>query len=202
MTKPIIAFDLDDVLADSTEFWRVTINEQTGLGLTADLYRVPGDYWGYYENIWREHKVDELITLPDINTTIVEDQSGISAYAEALEILTGLKKRYRLVVVTARGGNQIPESERWLQKNFPDIFSEIIFTAKAIGEARQDKGEVCEEIGARWLVDDNPSHCQHAIDRGVGAILFGEFGWHTAVPAQAISCKDWQAVRDYFSGQN
>ncbi len=198
MSRPVIAFDLDDVLADSTEFWRVEVNKRTGLSLAKEHYRVPGEYWGYYENVWLTHKVDHLISIPDVDAQIVEDQSEIRAYADALATLEVLAKQYKLVVVTARGGDQESETKNWLEHNFPDMFEELIFANGHTGLASKNKGDICREVGATWLVDDNPSHCQDAIDKGVEAVLFGEYGWHQNVPSEATLCRDWQAVKRFF----
>lgn len=201
MSKPIIAFDLDDVLADSTEFWRVEINKRTGLNLSVEHYRVPGDYWQYYENVWRTHKIDHLISIPDIDAQIVNDQSKIRVYADSLEVLTQLSKAYDLVVVTARNGDQKPETEKWLRQNFPDIFSHVVFADGHVGLAVKNKGDICKEIGASWLVDDNPDHCKDAVDKGITAVLFGEYGWHRNIPSDVVACKDWLAIGEYFDGR-
>lgn len=201
MNIPIIAVDLDDVLADATEFWRVEVNRRTGLDLKTEHYRVPGDYWGYYEHVWKTHKVDHLISIPKLDDQIVSDQSGIRAYADSLTTLERLADRHKLVVVTARNGDQRPESEKWLSQNFPDIFDTIIFADGPRGIATKNKGDICKEIGAQWLIDDSTKHCQDALDKGVQAVLFGEYGWHRDVPPRAVLCKDWVQVLEYFDGQ-
>lgn len=201
MTKKKIAFDLDDVLADSTEFWRVEINKRTNQNLSKEHYRVPGAYWQYYENVWRTHKIDHLISIPDIDEQMTKDQSGIQAYADSLQVLKQLSEIYSLLVVTARNSDQRQETEKWLNTNFPDIFKNIYFADGQHGLKKKNKGEICKEIGASWLIDDNPSHCKDALDEGISVVVFGEYGWHQDVPSGAVTCKDWPAVLEYFDGQ-
>ena len=56
MDKPIIAVDIDDVLADSTDALRRVINERLGVNLTPEDYLIKEDYWDHYEEVWH-HKV-------------------------------------------------------------------------------------------------------------------------------------------------
>ena len=198
MKKPIIAFDLDDVLADSTEYWRLKINERTGLALESDHYRIPGSYSGYYEQVWKTHKIDHLITIPDIDEQIVSDQSEIRAYSDSLITLNELKSRFTLMIVTARASDQEPETRRWLNKNFPGVFKDIVFADGSTGLKAKNKGQICKEMGALYLVDDSPGHCRDALDNGVGALLFGNYGWHQDIPDGLVRCADWIELGTYF----
>ena len=67
------------------------------------------------------------------------------------------------------------------------------------GTGKKTKGELCQELNVSWLIDDNPEHCLSAVDAGVEAILFGEYGWHHEAPMHLTRCKDWPSVVDYFN---
>lgn len=199
--KQIIAFDLDDVLADSTEFWRVEINRRTGVYLTQEHYSVPGSYNTYYEDVWRTHGIDHLVSIPELDAHLAQDQSRISTYLGAYKALRHLASMYELVVITARYSNIKDETHKWLDENYHGIFSQILFTDGLKSLGTKNKGDFCKEIGAAWLVDDNPQHCMDALDKGVQAVLFGQYGWHyNQVPPAAVHCKDWTAVEEYFHG--
>jgi hypothetical protein len=60
------------------------------------------------------------------------------------------------------------------------------------------KGQICKKLGASYLIDDNVGHCEKAIEEGVSAVLFGEYGWHGDAPDKLVRCKDWPAVLEYF----
>ncbi|HSH18138.1 MAG TPA: hypothetical protein VK978_02035 [Candidatus Saccharimonadales bacterium] len=198
MTKQIIAFDIDDVLADSTEYWRVQINRRAGLQLEPEHWRVSGEYSGYYTRIWEEHGISHVFSVDEIDAQMETDQSGLRAMPEALEVLSKLSKHYTLAVVTARNSSQEQETRRWLSTVYPTIFDTVIFANGSRGLAVKNKGDICREIGASWLIDDNPGHCKDALDKGVQAVLYGTYGWHVDVPTDMVHCRTWQDIEEYF----
>jgi hypothetical protein len=50
--KPLIAVDLDDVLANEREGIRVFANRVYGYRHTSEDYNVEGDYSRYWERVW------------------------------------------------------------------------------------------------------------------------------------------------------
>lgn len=190
--KPIIAVDVDDVIADTTEHWRLEVNKRANLELQPEHWQVPGDYKGYYERLWKKHAVNHLISIEDIDAFMMTDQSSVPVMKEAQDVLSILAEHFRFVVVTARNTAQKDETLRWLSTLFPDVFEEIHFTYK--DDVKRTKGEICAEIGASWLIDDNPGHCQDALDNGIKTILFGTYGWHTEIPKGAVICKTWTDI--------
>lgn len=199
MGKPIIAFDLDDVLADSTAFWHLEVNRRTGVDLSPDDWKVPDEYSGYYTRLWQNHGIDHLFSVEDIDAHMETDQSGILAIPEAHAVLVKLKENHELVVVTARAPAQEKETRRWLDGVYPGIFERIFFT-KNEGNYR-NKGYICNDIGAEWLVDDSPAHCHDALEHGVKAILYGEYGWHVEVSPKVVRCKTWKDIGTVLHGK-
>lgn len=201
MGKPIIAIDIDDVLAQGTESLRLEVNKRLGVDLRPEHYAVPGDYWGYYEQVWQAHGLGGRITMEELDPQMVKDQSHVPPFEQAREVLQHLLKKYRLIVVTARNIDWEFATKEWLASHFPDIFESIYFAGHHDG-SKQTKGELCQELGARWLIDDNIGHAQTALEKGIQVILFGEYGWHTGkeVHEEIKRCKDWQAVREHFDG--
>lgn len=197
--RKIIAIDIDDVIADSTESLRNLVNERTGKDLTKEHYRIAGDYWGYYERVWQEHALD--VDFASLNKEMVYDQSHVPILAGAALVLSELSKTYELVIVTSRDPSWEKATKAWLEENCPGMFKEIRFTRRKTSESKS-KGELCLELGASWLVDDNPEHCESAREQGVGAVLFGEYGWHHSAAPDVPICRDWPAVLEYFDGQS
>jgi 5'(3')-deoxyribonucleotidase len=199
MSRQTIAVDIDDVIADGTTSLREVVNTYTGAQLTKEHYSVPGDYWGYYERVWHEHGLE--VDFEALNTEMAIDQSHVPILPGAIFAVTELSKRYDLVVITARDPSWEQATLTWLDKNCPDIFKRILFAGKS-QETSKTKGELCVELGASWLIDDNVDHCLSAVELGIEAILFGEYGWHHKAPKDLTICKDWPAVLEYFDGQN
>lgn len=196
--KQIIAFDLDDVLVDSTEFWRQEINRRTGLRLEPHHWLEPGEYSGYYTRLWQKHGIEQVFTIEHIDKQMEADQSALPAIDRAHAVLRHLSSRFDFVAVTARNSNQEPESKKWLEQNYPGLFDAVIFANGSKGLALKNKGEICKEIGANWLVDDSPGYCKDALEQGINAVLFGVYGWHIAIPAGLKHCRTWKELGEYF----
>ncbi len=199
--KPIIVIDVDDVLANSTDSLRLAVNEKYQADLQPEHYAVPGEFHKYYERVWVEHGIADRVSKDELNQQMMTDQSHVQPHADVVRILAGLSKSYELVVVTARNPAWEAATQAWLDSNFPGVFTRIVFGGRRDDPAGKTKGDWCVEIGAEWLIDDNVVHCMSAADRGVIAILFGTYGWHTDVPDSLTRCKNWQAVKEFFDGR-
>jgi 5'(3')-deoxyribonucleotidase len=199
--KPIIAIDVDDVLANSTDSVRRIVNQKYAADLQPEHYAVPGEYHKYYERVWAEHGITDRVSKDELNQLMATDQSHVQPHTDVLRILSSLNETYELLVVTARNPSWEAATRAWLDSNFPGIFTRIIFGGRRDDPAGVTKGDWCVETGAKWLIDDNVVHCMGANDRGVKAILFGTYGWQTDVPADLIRCKNWQEVKEFFDGR-
>lgn len=202
MSREVIAIDVDDVVADSTESLRLLVNKRTGSSLTKENYRIPGEYSRYYERVWEKHGLSELISYETLGDDMVYDQAHIPLNEGAKEAISKLSQNYDLVIVTARDPAWKPATVRWLSAHFDSLFHKVIFTRSDIENSpEKSKGEVCIEVGASWLIDDNVEHCQSALDVGIRAIIFGTYGWHHDIPPSLVRCKNWLEVEKHFHAQ-
>lgn len=201
MGKPIIAIDIDDVLADSTDALRRVVNERLGVNLTPEDYLIKGDYWGHYEEVWRRNGLEGRISMGDIEPMMIMNQSHVLPHDGAKRALETLSHDYELIIVTSRPPSWRNASRRWLDDHFPGIFSTILFTRRLVDSEHVSKGRICADKGVSWLIDDNVEHAQSAVDEGLEIILFGDYGWHHKVPPHFHRCKDWQQVLEYFDAR-
>ncbi len=193
MAKAKIALDIDDVTADSTESLRLLVNERMGVSLTREDYLVSSGHADYYEYVWEKNG------LKDINYAAFEaemevDQSHVPLMDGVKEAMVTLSKTYDIVFITARDVAWEKATREWFARHF-DGDVELYFSEGYTNVGRMTKGQICKAVGAQWLIDDVPKHCQSALDEGVRAILFGTYGWHGDVPEGVIRCKDWQEVK-------
>jgi FMN phosphatase YigB (HAD superfamily) len=200
--KQIIAFDIDDVLASSTELMRHIINKKTGLSLESHHYKVRGQYWGYHGQVLKSHGVTDDSTHNAIMEEWLNSFHNADPIRGATDALKHLSRNYSIVLITSREPRMQATTEAWLVQHFGKIYDElhIIGSFKVLSEPRT-KGEVCVEVGAKWMVDDNPEHCMSAYEYGVTSILFGDYGWHHNAPEVLIRCRDWTAILEYFDAQ-
>lgn len=198
MKKPIIAIDIDDTIADATESVRLMANKKSGITLAPEHYRVKGEYWGYYRRVWAEHGVDQYLTFEEHEKAMALDQSEVLAIPGAEAALMRLAQDYDLVLVTSRDPSWEAATRLWLTSSFPEITFGIHFADSHRTENGQTKGQICKQIGAKLLIDDNDDHCFSALEAGIAAIRFGEYGWHKEESVLIPCCKTWQDVLEYI----
>ncbi|MBC7943068.1 hypothetical protein H7X68_01015 [Candidatus Saccharibacteria bacterium] len=197
--KPTIAIDIDDVLADSTESIRLRVNERVGVDLQLEHYRIEGEYWGYYERVWREHGIIDRVNYDDFEKEMAHDQSHVPLLPGAALAIAELAKRFDIVLITARDSSLEAATRHWLKTYVSDELVDVYFITNHKDSKAKNKGQLCRDLGASWLIDDNTEHCRAAIDQGVKAVLFGEYGWQVSIPETVDRCKDWLAVLEHFS---
>lgn len=201
--KPIIAIDVDDVLSRTSEGFIEFSNKTWGHALT------PDDYDEDWARAWNT-SVETARSRADILHA-----SGVfsefSYYAEALPVLTKLKKHYSLVVATSRRASISEESQEWLNRYYPNIFDDVFFSGiydSKLGKHKdhiaRTKNDLLVEIGADYLIDDQLKHCVAAGQHGVNTILFGDYAWNRSdeLPSHVTRCSDWQAVEAYFAARS
>ena len=197
MKKPIIAVDVDDVLAAEAEFVIAYCNEVWGLDLTLE------DYSEAWNTMWQ-------VDVAELERRAAElHQPGIvSKYrllADSHTVLKKLSDSYELIVVTSRRKVVEGETKAWLDTHFPGIFSKVVLTGfwdnpEVVDRHLLSKGSLLRDHEASYLIDDQPKHCLSAVEHGVQAILFGDYAENRSVtiPTGVTRCNDWQAVGEYF----
>jgi uncharacterized HAD superfamily protein len=197
--KPIIAIDIDDVLAEGTNSLIESANYRYGLSLTQqDYHTVGGDFSGYYERVWQAHGVDGLVKYDDLAAEMALDQSHVPLLAGAEFALQQLAKRFHIVFITARPEAWESATRKWFKQHLAKDDIELYFAGSHHHKMALNKGQQAKQLGATLLIDDNVTNCQTAIDEGVDVILFGNYGWQRQVPPGMTHCKDWPAVLDYL----
>ncbi|MEK7471671.1 MAG: hypothetical protein AAB624_00290 [Patescibacteria group bacterium] len=201
MKQQLIAIDIDDVIAASTESVRLLANERTGSNLTEDHYKTAGEYWGYYERVWREHDLEDKLSYQDLSAEMAIDQLHVPLLAGAEIGVATLLEKHKTVLITSRDPGWELATIKWTKHHFGERIPELYFSRNHKDTKEKTKGELCIELGATWLIDDNVEHCLSAIKVGVGAVLFGEYGWQQNKSKELIHCKDWSAVIEFFDGK-
>lgn len=196
--KPIIALDIDDVVANVIDSVRLWANEVTGLSLGSEAYHTDDDYWHYFDSIWERHGVSDRINFTAVLEGMANDQSNVAVVEGARETIQALKQRYELVFITSRPSYQQKETRRWLNERIdPTIPMYMAYNPMVDHEARS-KGEICAELGVSVLIDDNISNCESALEYGVDAVLFGAYGWNDKAPGHIKRCGSWNEVAEYL----
>jgi len=135
--------------------------------------------------------------------------SRLTHKPEARLVLEKLSDRYTLILVTSRRKIITRETTEWIDIYFADIFQDIHFSGIFDSDERADyqvqltKADILKNIGADFLIDDQPKHCFAAAQAGILALLFGDYPWNRDIQPtkNVIKVRDWQEVLEYFDDE-
>lgn len=199
--RPIIAIDVDDVLADNAAGFIAFSNERFGTQLTVD------DYEEHWARLWQVDD-DELLRRADVLHT-----SGVIAKythnESALPVLQKLSENYELVILTARRRAISQLTIDWIHLHYPNIFhSDRIYFAGIWDSCdhtsmHKTKAEIAKELGASYLIDDQLKHCMASAEIGIKTLLFGNYKWNQLemLPPNVERVAGWADVDRFFADE-
>ena len=181
------------MLASHAEAFVAFSNANYGTRLT------PEDYREEWSKLWKVGPEEVERRANEFNKA--EAIGSFSVKKQALPALQSLNNDYALCIVTARRQMAVETTMGWLDNHFPDIFKGVYFVPIWEPDNTVTKADICQEIGADFLIDDLPRHCNLAAARGIEAILFGSYSWNRdeETVAGVTRCKDWTKVLRYFA---
>ncbi len=197
MSKPIIAIDIDDVLADYSAEFVLMSNKLWGTELTVE------DYTEDWMQLWGVD-VDEVVAR---GKALFEDRmhERLKHKDDATPVLEELSKRYELTILTARTTQSKAATLEWFTRHYPMISHDNITFAGLWDNpdkdtAKRTKGDLAKNLGVEYIIDDQLKHCIAAAEHGISALLFGEYTWNQAddLPEGVTRVANWRAVEEYF----
>ena len=72
---------------------------------------------------------------------------------------------YTIKIITGRPDTQQEQTKQRVQENFPNLFDDIIF-ANYFRAQEKSKGDICKEIGASVMIEDNLDFAQKIAEKG------------------------------------
>jgi len=195
--KPVIAVDIDDVIAAHAPAFIAYTNEKWGTHLTINDYQ---DHWG---EVWKVDFEEREKRAEEYHRTDYIGTYGVIGGASAT--LGKLRDKYKLVILTTRRRSIEQLTRDWIEKYYPGIFDDVVFAGFFDNPTRSSihmtKGELAEQIGAGYLIDDQLKHCLAATEAGIKALLFGDYPWNQTdnLPEDITRVRNWQEVLEYFN---
>ena len=191
-----IAIDADDVLAAHADAFIRFSNANYGTNFTVEDYH---DDWPKLWNISHEEMEERAKRFH-----ITESVAKYELIKEADNALVKLGDKYRLFLVTARPKHNTEPTHEWINRNFPGLFEAIHFAPIWELNNTVTKADICRQIGAEYLIDDLPRHCNLAAQSGIKALLFGDYSWnrYEEVEDGVTRVKNWQQVLEYFDDKS
>lgn len=192
-TRPRIAIDIDDVLADTHTASKLWIEAQAGVPADFHGYTTHTDYWDYYNRVIMMHG-NSSVRFEDFLAELARDQAHVPLLAGAQFAIQQLMQDYDVVLITARDPSLEAATRAWLDSHFDSPIPLHLSSNPLVESTHRTKGEICRDLGVSVLIDDNTANCKSALDHGVKAILFGDYIWQVDPPANAARARDWPAV--------
>jgi len=192
----IIAWDIDDVLADNASGFAAFCNKTWGLSM------MPEDFSEDWCAMWGVD-IDEVNRRSHIFHTS-DAALHYRPHNGALQVIAALGEKNDNRIVTSRRQLLRTHTQSWVDKHFPELFNGVhysgIFDTLQHGDHLKTKVDVLKEINADILVDDQLKHCIAAARAGIPAILFGNYRWNQAeiLPQGITRCETMQEIGEYF----
>lgn len=197
--RPIIAIDIDDVLAKSAPSFVEYSNNHWGTSFVVD------DYDENWTKLWQ---VDNDEAGRRSQEYLGSGILGNYEHNEdAIKVFEKLKENFKLIIVTSRSAWLKETTVDWVKSKYPYVFTDDdiyfagIWDKGVCDEAiMRDKGDFIMELGANYIIDDQLKHCIGAAQHGIQALLFGDYGWNKieVLPSRVNRVKNWSEVLEYF----
>ena len=143
-----IGVDLDDVLSKTTAAYIKFHNDTYGTNLKIE----DKQKYGWWELFGETREEYEKIVNKFYTTHYFTEAKPIE---EAIDVLKNIKGDDKLYVITARGENIKEITEKWIEKNFPGIFSKIYYTNQfEVGGKKTTKAAICNVLDVDVFIDD------------------------------------------------
>src|SRR5262249_48775211 len=109
--------------------------------------------------------------------------SGLDGHLQpipgAVLALQKLSKKYHLAILSSQQLFQAEHTKQALIKEFGNLFRSMHFTASYnLGDIHVSKADVCKELGATYIIDDQLVNVTACAEAGVTAVLFGDYHWN------------------------
>lgn len=185
-----IGVDLDDTLTKTMAEIVDFHNDKYGTNLSVEKLK-DGATW----KTWGGTHEDDVKKIHNFHLSSYGQD--IPSITEAKDILERLKKENNdLYIITARSDYIKKDTEEWVEKNFPNIFSKIYFTNQFLNnETSTTKRKICDELGIDIFIEDNISYALDCAKPGRKIFLL-DYPWNQtdSLPEDVTRVKSWQEI--------
>jgi uncharacterized HAD superfamily protein len=178
----VIAIDVDDVLADSASAANAWFNATYGTTHQLSDYITPR-----YDSIWSKSGVSANEAFPEYLKSA--QFAALKPLPGCADTLRELSQEHTLHVITSRHDDMLELTHSWIDEHFSGIFESITLTnhnwdPDAVQQLT--KLEVCQQLGAEVIVEDNPTFVSEIVAAGIPVIM-REMPWNRDLPELTTS---------------
>lgn len=164
--KRIIGVDFDDVLIEFSNNLYDFYNAKNGTNYGRE------DMWSFQlDHVWGCTREEALQAVADFYES--DEHWQVGPIVGSKENLQKIKADNDLVIISARPEYIKTKTLEWINKHYPNTFSDVIFGNHYHGNGtKRSKKEICTEIGAHIYIDDMFTNAKEVADSGVQVLLF------------------------------
>ncbi len=185
----IIAVDIDEVLVPFlpalSRFY--TLQRNTTV-------KMPRRYPYHYAPLFNITEEESSKLVKDFYET--DFHANLRPIRGSQDMIKKLSKNNTLIAVTGRQSYARGPTEELIKNNFRNSFADIIYCDHFTSKARS-KGDICKQISADLLIDDNYQSCKECLDLSVPAVNFVGSPLYPWCNVTDISVSGWND--DFFS---
>ncbi len=189
-----IAVDIDGVLANLTEPFLEYYNQREGTN-----FRLENVHTTNFKELFGINGEEEKKLLDDFFKS--DFFSNIQPIMGAQEAISHLSKRNHLVIVTARKEYIQDKTNEWIERFFPDVFSEIHFARNINSgdESKLSKFDICMEKGYEIIIEDDLVYANPCAEKGIKSILLNHpWNQEENLHPEITRVNNWQEVLEHL----
>jgi uncharacterized HAD superfamily protein len=121
---------------------------------------------------------------------------GITPMTGSLLTTFSLKQKgYNLFLVTGRKYSLTQETNLWIEKYFPGIFSGIHFTNTYSGSGiKLKKSQVCKELNAKIIIEDDLMHITDCVSNDIQVMVYNHPWNQRDLPKNITRVSSWNEI--------
>jgi len=149
-----IVFDIDGVLADILPMFIDFLYERIGIRLKLEEI---DSYYDWHRKLGIEKEAFSKLILEYYESPHLK--RAVPMEEMAFDVIKSLAKNHDVLVLTSRHELTRQATEEFMEKYYPGVFNEILFTNNAHeghDAASSSKAKLLSFIGADFVVDDDP----------------------------------------------
>ncbi len=190
-SKKVIAVDADEVLAEFMEHFLMFHN------LRYETQFTKSEITSFrFEEVFKIEERDVLSRIGEFyeDKVIHEIKPVKGALAGINELLD---RGYNLEIITARPPYYKKITIDWVEKHFPKKFKQIHFAFNPFNKnsERLTKAQICKQIGAKVLIDDNLVNALDCAENGITVYLM-DAPWNKTedLPGNVVRVGSWKEI--------
>ncbi|MCK5085105.1 hypothetical protein KAK05_00155 [Candidatus Parcubacteria bacterium] len=185
----IIGIDLDEVLADFSKNFIAFYSDTNKTS-----YKMDEMYSYDLSEVWKETPEKIKRSIYDFyDSQYFENIRPISGSIEGVDILS---QKYELQIITSRQNDIKEKTENWIEKYFPNKFSQITLTNHfAINGASTKKSKICLNENIDIMIEDAIKHALDCTSCCIKVLLL-DYPWNRSIESskKITRVRSWNEI--------